>query len=531
MLHFIYGIFPALTPMVNSCRVARMSFSGIVNILVFICSIIMLTGLQVNYAQKPNIVIIYTDDVGFGDIGAYGNKAIATPNMDALAARGLRFTEAYTTAATCTPSRYSLLTGRYNWRQQGTGVARGNAGLVIDTAMQTLPEMLRQAGYTTAMIGKWHLGLGGKEGPDWNKPISPGVLETGFDYTYFMPSTNDRVPCVFIENNAVVNLDPSDPITVSYTAKVGNEPTGKENPELLTMKPSHGHDQTIINGISRIGYMSGGKSARWRDQDIADIITGKAKRFIAKQQHNPFFIYFNPHDIHVPRTPNERFEGKSGYGLRGDALLELDWTVGEIVKTIDSLGLSRNTLIILSSDNGPVIDDGYIDRSVEEIGSHKASGPYRGGKYSIFDAGTHVPMIAVWPGIIPTGVSQALFSQVDLFASLAMLTGGKIKDGEATDSRNHLQALLGKDTEGREHIITSGSSMAIRLGPWKYIKPSNNNPYLNNVNIETGANTIGQLYRLDEDKGEVINLAAQNPDKVAELKAKLEKIVSSGHDH
>ena len=486
-----------------------------------------LSAVQCACAQKPNIVIIYTDDVGFGDIGAYGNKSIPTPQMDALASRGLRFTQAYSTAATCTPSRFSLLTGRYNWRQEGTGVARGNAGLIMDTSMQTLPDMLQQAGYVTSMIGKWHLGLGGSDGPDWNSLITPGVLESGFNYAFFMPSTNDRVPCVFIENNRVVDLDPNDPITVSYNEKVGNEPTGKDNPELLKMHASHGHNQTIVNGIGRIGYMTGGKAALWRDQDIATIILNKAEHFLTEHQDKPFFLYFNPHDIHVPRTPHERFVGKSGHGLRGDALLELDWTVGEIVKYIDSLGLSQKTLIILSSDNGPVIDDGYHDRSVEELGSHTPWGPYRGGKYSIFEAGCHVPFISVWPGIIKPGISNALFSQVDLFASLAVLVNGKVIEGQATDSRNHLPALLGKDKTGRDHIVTNGWSLGIRTGPWKYIEPHNGIPFMSAVSIETGANPEQQLYRLDYDPGEKNNLANQYPEKLNELK-KLLEIIKTG---
>lgn len=498
----------------------------------FSCWLTGLLALVVlsTHAQQPNIILIYADDVGYGDLGSYGNQSIPTPHLDALAHGGLRFTQAYTTAATCTPSRYSLLTGRYNWRQQGTGIANGNAGLILDTARPTLASMLQQAGYATAMLGKWHLGLGGANGPNWNGKISPGPLECGFDYAWYLPSTNDRVPCVYIENHHVLNLEPTDPIAISYTQKIGNEPTGLENPELLTMHPSHGHNMTIINGISRIGWMTGGRAARWRDQDIADSMLVKAQAFMRRNAGKPFFMYFNPHDIHVPRTPHERFVGKSGHGLRGDALLELDWTVGELLKTIAQLGIAQNTLVIFSSDNGPVIDDGYHDQSVEQLQQHKPWGPLRGGKYSILEAGCRVPMLAIWPGRIQPGVSHALFSQIDLYSTLATLAGGRVSPGAAPDSRNALPALLGTDTVGRPHVVLNAlpvQSMALRQGSWKYIRPTAGQQKKEEVNIETGLATEAQLYHLSTDPGEANNLATQYPQKVADLEALLQHIIQS----
>ena len=197
--------------------------------------------------QTPNIVIIISDDVGYGDVGCYGATRVKTPNIDRLASQGLRFTDAYATSATCTPSRYSLLTGQYAWRKKGTGILPGNAALVIDPKSMTVPRMLQQNGYATACVGKWHLGLGSGN-VDWNGAIAPGPLEVGFDYCFIIPATGDRVPCVFIENHKVVGFDPSDPIAVSYGIKVGNEPTGRDHPELLKVKPSHGHADTIVNG-------------------------------------------------------------------------------------------------------------------------------------------------------------------------------------------------------------------------------------------------------------------------------------------
>jgi arylsulfatase A-like enzyme len=281
---------------------------------------------------------------------------------------------AHCTSATSTPSRYSLLTGEYAWRRQGTGIARGDAPAIIPSGKTTLPSLLKNAGYTTGVVGKWHLGLGPEAGADWNAEIRPGPMELGFEYHFLIPATGDRVPCVYIENNRVVGLDPADPIRVSFDEPILDEPTGKDHPELLKMHPSHGHDQTIVNGISRIGYMSGGKSARWKDEDMADVITAKAVEFISKNKEKPFFLYFSTHDIHVPRVPNQRFAGKSGLGPRGDVILEFDWSVGEIVKTLDKLNLSGNTLLIITSDNGPVVDDGYRDEAVEKLDGHTPSG-------------------------------------------------------------------------------------------------------------------------------------------------------------
>ena len=373
---------------------------------------------------KPNIVVIYTDDLGFGDISANGATRINTPNIDRIANQGLRFTRAYATSATCTPSRFSFLTGKYAWRKTGTGIAPGDAALLIPTDIETLPGMLQKAGYQTAVIGKWHLGLGPEGGPDWNADIKPGPLEIGFNYCFIMPATADRVPCVYMENHRIVDLDPADPIIVSYKEKVGSDPTGKENPELLKMKYSHGHDATIINGVSRIGWMSGGNKARWIDEDMADVFTSRAVNFITKNKNKPFFLYFATHDIHVPRVPNSRFAGKSGMGPRGDAILQLDWTVGQVLKRLDSLKIADNTLLVFSSDNGAVIDDGYHDQAVELLGAHMPSGASRGGKYSAFEGGTRVPLIVRWPGNVKAGaVSDALFSQVDFYASLAALSG------------------------------------------------------------------------------------------------------------
>ena len=202
------------------------------NILGLLCGFIFSTTSLVYGQSKPNIIIIYADDLGYGDISANGAIKIKTPNIDKIAANGLNFTNAHASSATCTPSRYSLLTGQYAWRVKGTRIASGDATLIIPINKGTLPGMLQKAGYSTAVIGKWHLGLGEVNGPEWNGEIKPGPIECGFNYSFILPATGDRVPCVYVENHHVVNLSHTDPIQVSYKEKVGTEPTGLEHPEL-----------------------------------------------------------------------------------------------------------------------------------------------------------------------------------------------------------------------------------------------------------------------------------------------------------
>lgn len=475
-------------------------------------------------AVRPqNIVVIYADDLGYGDTSVYGATAVKTPNVDRIAADGLRFTNAYASAATCTPSRYSLLTGRYPFRQDGVRVLPGNAPLIIQPGTTTLASMLHDAGYQTGVVGKWHLGLGDGD-VDWNGDVAPGPLEIGFDYSFLIPATGDRVPTVYVENHRVAGLDPSDPIKVSFSEKVGDDPTGKDHPELLKMHPSHGHDFTIVNGISRIGYMSGGQAARWVDEDMADTITGKAVDFIERNRDQPFFLYFSFHDIHVPRVPNPRFVGATGMGPRGDAIAQLDWSTGEVLNALDRLGLAESTLVVFASDNGPVVDDGYQDDAVEKLGDHDPAGGLRGGKYSAFEAGTRTPFIVRWPARVKPGVSDAIVSQTDLLASFAALTEQKLPDEAGPDSFNVLAALLGESQQGREQLVEVSSTVALRDGNWKYIEPKEGPAISANVNIETGLNEQPQLYDLASDPGEKQNVAAGNADKTEQMRALLERI-------
>ena len=479
--------------------------------------------------KPPNVVLIYIDDLGYGDVSCYGSTTISTPNIDNLASTGLLFTNGHCSSASCTPSRFSMLTGGYAFRQKGTGIARGDAAMIINPETRTLADLFNEAGYETGVVGKWHLGLGPKGGPDWNGFISPGPQDIGFDYSFLIPATGDRVPCVYTENGRVLGLDPEDPIQVSFGKKIGNEPTGKKNPEMLKMMYSHGHNNTIINGISRIGYMSGGKSACWVDEYMADAISDKALAFIDKNKDEPFFLYYSTHDIHVPRVPHPRFVGKSGMGPRGDAILEVDWATGEIMKKLEEHGLTENTIVIFTSDNGPVIDDGYQDQAVELLGDHKAAGHLRGGKYSAFNGGTQIPLIISWPGKIKYGKSDALVSQVDFMASFAKMLNLNLAEKDAVDSFETLDELLGKSDKNREHFVHHGNAtMALIKDDWKFIVP-NNRPKMNkSTNTEMGTDTEPQLYNLKNDIGETKNLVKENPDKLDELKVLFKKINQDG---
>lgn len=485
--------------------------------------------LRANAVQtkRPNVVLIYADDLGYGDVSCYGATKVATQNIDRLAAEGVRFTNVHSSSATCTPSRYAMLTGEYPWRRKGTGVLPGDARLIIEPGRTTLPSIMQKAGCATGAVGKWHLGLGAGD-LDWNGDIKPGPLDLGFDYCFLIPATGDRVPCVYVEDRRVVGLDPSDPIQVSYGKPVGDEPTGREHPELLKMHPSHGHDMTIVNGISRIGYMAGGKSARWVDEDMADTITAKAVQFIEKHRVEPFFLYFATHDIHVPRVPHPRFAGRSGMGPRGDAILQLDWSVGEVIKTLDKLDLAEETMVIFTSDNGPVVDDGYKDQAVELLGEHRPSGPLRGGKYSAFDAGTRVPFIVRYPSRVEPGVSDALLCQIDLLASMATLTNHKLAEPDAPDSMDVSAALLGRAQTGRDHLVEHAGALSLIQGDWKYIEPGKGARVNKPTNTELGNDPEPQLYNLKDDLGEKNNVAARHPDKVKEMAALLERIRTEG---
>ena len=496
-----------------------------VTICLAMVSAVFLGCERTEEVETPNVIILYVDDLGYADVGCYGASGVSTPNIDNLARNGVLFTDAHCTAATCTPSRYSLLTGRYAFRNNAA-ILPGDAPLLIDTSIMTLPKMFGKAGYRTAVVGKWHLGMG-YGNINWNERIVPGANETGFDYSFLIPATGDRVPTVFVENGYVVNRDAADPIRVDYANRIGDEPVGSEHQEMLKVKADAQHSNAIVNGVSRIGFMSGGEKARWVDEDFPYTFNKKAFEFIERSGNDPFFLLYSFHDIHVPRLPAKRFAGKSTMGARGDAIAQVDWVVGEIIAELKRKELDNNTLIIFTSDNGPVLDDGYEDRAVELSGEHTPSGPFRGGKYSAYEAGTRVPTIVSWPGRIKPKESNAVLSQVDLLASLASLIGQSVAN-ENTDSENYLDAWLGEKETGREVMIEESFTLALRENRWKYIKPHEGTipAWMSGKDIEPGLMRTPQLYDLQKDIGERHNLADSLPDIVKSMKEKLDRIIN-----
>ena len=486
---------------------------------------------------KPNIIVIMADDLGYGDLSCYGANTFKTPHIDQLAAQGLRFTDGHCSASTCTPTRYSLLTGTYAFRKSGTGIAPPNGHLIIDQDTLTLPDLMKTAGYHTGVVGKWHLGLGEKgKGPDWNGEINPGPREIGFDHHFLLPTTNDRVPQVYVTQSRVLNLDPADPLWVGNNKPSDDHPTGKTHRDTLKMDWSRGHNGTIHNGISRIGFYTGGTKARFRDEDLADKWVEKSNEFIESNKDKPFFLFYASHDIHVPRIPHERFQGVTPHGFRADSIVQFDWTVGEIMKTLDRLKLTENTLIILCSDNGPVMDDGYKDGALEKLGTHKAGGKYKGGKYSLYEGGTRTPFITSWKGTIPTGTSDQMVCTIDLAASLADLTDTPFPKTACGDSINVLNALLGKpNAKGRSSLIQQDNggrgNFGYRSGDWKLVK-HNKKQARNTVVEKPLANNkapLFQLFNLSKDPSESKNIIKDHPEVAERLKQELNKLIQAGH--
>lgn len=486
-------------------------------------SALALASCSITETQNPNIIVILADDLGYGDVSAQGSTTIKTPNFDRLANEGIRFTNGYATSATSTPSRYGLMTGMYPWKNSKAKILPGNAPLIINEDQYTLPKMMQEAGYTTAAIGKWHLGMGDGNS-DWNKTVKPGAREIGFDYSNLIAATNDRTPTVYVENGDVVGLDSADPLYVNYQRNFEGEPTAITHPEMLKMHWSHGHNQSIHNGIPRIGYQKGGKSALWVDEDMADYFTDIAKDFLTKNKDKPFFMYFGLHQPHVPRAPHSRFVGFSGMGPRGDAIVEADWSTGEIIAHLEKLGLLENTLVIFSSDNGPVLNDGYKDQAVELLGDHKPAGELRGGKYSLYEAGTRVPFFIYWKGKIKPAVSDALVCQLDIMASVAELINQPLS--REFDSQNILNAFLGKSQKGREELVLEAQGrLAYRAGDWVFIPPYPGIQYSKDTGNEYGNIPQGGLFDLKSDIGQQINLAQINEEKLKEMESDFLKIV------
>ncbi len=486
--------------------------------------VFLLLALPVLAVKPKAIVLFYADDLGYGDTSVYGQRKVPTPNLEQLVREGCLFRDAHSATPICTPSRYSLLTGRYAFRRPGTRILDGDAKLILPVegsgeSEVTLPVLMKRAGYRTAAIGKWHLGLGAGEGAiDWNGEIKPSPREVGFDRSFVMAATADRVPCVFVEDGRVVWLEAEDPIEVSYDnveRKWPDEITARTNPKLLKAwgRPSdRQHDKTIVDGISRIGHMRGGQSAMWKDQELADRITTEAENFIRESSGAPIFLYFATNDIHVPRDPAPKFRGKSGLGIRGDATIQMDDSLGRIRKALRENGYG-DTLFVFTSDNGPRVSDGYEDGAREAWADENPSAPYSGGKYTVFEGGTRVPMIVAWPGQVAPGTeSFALLSQTDFARSLAKIAEVEVPSGACGDSQELSYVLLGQSGDGRESLVEQPAwgAWGYRKGAWKLIDSA-----------------TPQLYFLDSDPAERNNLALERPDKLQELQRELHALIES----
>lgn len=456
----------------------------------------------------PNIVVILADDVGWGDAGCYGSTKVKTPNIDRLAREGQRFTNGHASAAVCTPTRYSLITGQYSWRQSGSGlnkgVANGDSPLLIPTTITTAPGLLQKAGYQTAIIGKWHLGFGLKK-PDYNQELRPGPLEIGFHEFFGIPATNDRIPTVFVRDHRVVGLDPSDPIQVTYD---------KDEASQQGLSP-------FAAGRNRIGWGKGGKAAWWKDTDIADTQTRECVQFLERNKEKKFFLFFTPHDVHAPAIPHKRFVGTSGLSDRADMLHELDWSIGEILNTLERLDLAKNTLIIYSSDNGAYVND--------ESG-HQPTGPFRGIKSQLWEGGHRVPFIVRWPSRIQPGVSEDLVSTIDVPHTICAAAGIDVSREALPDSFNLLPALLGeKKADKRDHLILmSGTGhLAIRDTQFKYMPNlAFADGWKAGPKKKQGGPARPALYDLSKDPGETKNLFDSETAKANHLANLLEKAQS-----
>jgi len=504
------------------------------------CALLVVAGwsdlsAQAGEPRRPNIVVIVADDLGYGDVGCYGATRLKTPSLDQLAAEGVRFTRGYAPSSTCTPTRYSLFTGEYAWRQSSkrTGILPGDAPLCIEPGRLTMPEALRRAGYITGAVGKWHLGLGdGRKPVDFNARIAPGPLEIGFDYSHIIPATVDRVPSVWIENDRVVGLDPADPIHVSYESDLGAEPDA--HPEPLRYRADKQHSGTVINGISRIGFMTGGKSARFKDEELTSTVVKKSIQFLEAHGDRPFFLYVGLFEPHVPRVAEAPFVGSSELGVRGDVIQQMDAATGEIMKALNRLKLAENTLVIFTSDNGPVLFDGYFDGAKENVKDHLPAGGLRGWKYLVYEGGCRVPLIARWPARIKPRVSDQMFSLVDLTATLGHIAGAEISPTDSPDSLDLSPVLLGATTaELRDHTVLHGISdtLALRVGDWKYIPANTRGPAsgTGGANPSDDRFTPNQareprLFNLREDPAETRNIIEQFPEKAEEMHRRLEAI-------
>ncbi len=476
-------------------------------------------------AQRPNVVIVFADDLGYGDVGCYGATKVKTPNIDRLAAEGRRFIDAHSASAVCTPSRYALVAGEYAFRRDLSKPVFLKTGLVIDPDRLTVADVMKEAGYATACIGKWHLGFGTGQ-PNWNGDLKPGPLELGFDYYYGVPVVNSHPPFVYVENHRVVGLAADDPLIF------GTKAVTQEFPEKM--------------GLGQIG---GAQAAHklYEDRMVGTRLTERSVEWIKANKDEPFFLYLATTNIHHPFTPHPRFQGTSQCGHYGDFVHELDWIVGQVMGTLEEQGLTDNTLLVFTSDNGGMLNQGGQAARKE---GHRQNGDLLGFKFDAWEGGHRVPFIARWPGRIEANsVSDQLICNVDLLATLAALTGRELSVGEGPDSFNVLSALTGaSDSPVRDHLVLAASRpthLALRTGDWVYISAKGGGGFTGsrpgehglggpaalkfagqtNSDVVDGKFRKGvpdeQLYDLRSDRSQSVNVVREHPELARSMRRRL----------
>lgn len=487
--------------------------------------------------RPPNVVLIFADDLGYGDVGCYGATKVQTPNINRLAAEGRRFTDAHSVSAVCTPSRYALLTGQYPVRgNEGRGVwgpAPITSPLLVDTEQTTVADVFKSSGYETAVVGKWHLGFG-KGTNKWQEPLRPGPQDLGFDYYFGMPVVNSAPPYVFVENDRVVGSDPDDPLVYLGRNAKGATPIAPIPPEAA---------QRSANAFG------GAREAhkQFNDYQVGTMLARKSVEWINGRKDKPFFLYLATTNIHHPFTPAKRFQGTSQCGLYGDFIHELDWIVGEVLLCLEDNGLSDNTLVVFTSDNGGMFNHG--GQAAFKAG-HRQNGDLLGFKFGVWEGGHRVPLIVRWPGKVKAGTtSNRLIGNVDMLATFAALTGQELDKAQQVDSVNVLPAFVGEPREPmRDHLILAphkGTHLSVRKGNWMYIpargsggfggrKPGDHTfagpaaaSFVGSINsdIEDGrikkAAPPAQLYDLTADMNQTKNVHHEHPEVVRELSSLL----------
>ncbi|MBI3864362.1 MAG: arylsulfatase [Planctomycetia bacterium] len=453
-------------------------------------------------AQLPNVVVILADDLGWGDLGCYGAKHTVTPHLDRLAREGMRFTDAHSTSAVCTPTRYGLLTGRYAWRTRlKRGTLIGDSPALIEEGRLTLARLFKGKGYATAAIGKWHLGLGSDAKTDFAKTLRPGPLEAGFDSFFGIPASLDMVPYVYVENDRVLALP---------TAQSEKSPKS--------------------NYFDGVFWREGPAAPGFRHRDVLPELTRRAEVFIHSQTaERPFFLYLALTSPHTPWVPTGEFQGSTALGEYGDFVTQTDAAVGRVLATLEARKLADNTLIVFTSDNGAIPLPAQFAAS-----GHKPNGPWRGQKADCWEAGHRVPYLVRWPVRTPAGSTCAeTICHTDLPATMAALIGRKLPDDSAEDSFNLLPLYLGAMPEKpvREATVhhSGDGAFAIRQGKWKAISHLGSGGFSQPKTEQPAAGgPTGQLYDLETDPGETRNLWLESPDVVARLTALLARYQTEG---